>query len=44
MSGVTPMQRYLFDLTGYLHLKGAVNGAALESAQAAAEHYKHFLG
>ncbi len=37
MSGVTPMQRYLFDLTGYLHLKGAVDGAALESAQAAAE-------
>lgn len=31
------MQRYLFDLTGYLHLQGAVSGVDLERAQAAAE-------
>ena len=34
-SGMTPSQRYLFDLTGFLHVRGAVRGAELEAAQAA---------
>ena len=32
---MTPEQRYLFDVTGYLHIKGAVTGDALKAAQAA---------
>ena len=35
-SGMTPSQRYLFDLTGFLHIRG-VRGAELEAAQAAIE-------
>ena len=30
---MTPEQRYLFDVTGYLHIEGAVKGAALKEAQ-----------
>eukprot|EP01050_Picozoa_sp_SAG11_P032206 SAG11_NODE_10357_length_837_cov_1.306233_2_plen_107_part_00 len=36
-SGMTPSQRYLFDLTGFLHIRGAVSGAELEAAQTAIE-------
>ena len=32
-------QRYLFDLTGYLHLEKAIRGEELAEAQAAAERY-----
>ena len=28
---MTPEQRYLFDVTGYLHIKGAVKGEALKA-------------
>ena len=28
---MTPEQRYLFDVTGYLHIKGAVRGLAVEA-------------
>ena len=34
---VTPTDRYLFDMTGYLHIRGAVRGDALAAAQDAAE-------
>jgi hypothetical protein len=34
---MTPSQRYLFDLTGFLHIRGAVRGAELRAAQAAIE-------
>ena len=27
---MTPEQRYFFDLTGYLHLKGVLQGAELK--------------
>ena len=33
---MTPEQRYFFDLTGYLHLQGVVQGAELKAAQDAA--------
>ena len=36
---MTPEQRYLFDVTGYLHVEGAVTGDALEQAQEAADRY-----
>ena len=36
---MTPEQRYLFDVTGYLHIEGALTGADLEKAQAAADQY-----
>ena len=36
---MTPEQRYFFDLTGYLHLKGVVQGAELKAAQDAAQRY-----
>lgn len=29
---MTPEQRYLFDITGYLHIEGAVTGEALKKA------------
>ena len=34
---MTPEQRYLFDITGYLHIEGALTGSDLEQAQAAAD-------
>ena len=34
---VTPRDRYLFDLTGYIHIKSAVTGDALAAVQAAGE-------
>lgn len=36
---MTPEQRYFFDLTGYLHLKGVLQAAELQAAQAAAQRY-----
>ena len=36
---MTPEQQYLFDVTGYLHIEGALTGADLEKAQAAADQY-----
>ena len=36
---MTPEQRYLFDVTGYLHIENAVSGEALKAAQAAADAY-----
>ena len=36
---MTPEQRYLFDITGYLHIKGAVTGKDLEKVQEAATRY-----
>ena len=36
---MTPEQRYLFDVTGYLHIKGAVKGEALKAAQSAVDRY-----
>ena len=36
---MTPEQRYFFDLTGYLHLKGVLQGAELKAAQDAAQRY-----
>ena len=36
---MTPEQRYLFDVTGYLHLENALNAAELRAAQDAAERY-----
>ena len=38
---MTEEQRYLLDLWGYLHIKGAFGGKELEDAQAAAERYVH---
>ena len=39
LSGMTPEQRYFFDLTGYLHLEGVLQGAQLAAAQEAAQRY-----
>ena len=36
---MTPEQRYLFDVTGYLHLKNALTDEELKAAQAAANEY-----
>ena len=36
---MTPEQRYLFDVTGYLHIEGVLTGSDLETAQAAADRY-----
>ena len=36
---MTPEQRYLFDVTGYLHLKNVLGAEELENAQKAAERY-----
>ena len=36
---MTPDQRYFFDLTGYLHLRGVLSAAELAPAQAAADRY-----
>ena len=36
---MTPEQRYLFDVTGYLHLKNVMSDAELRAAQEAAEEY-----
>src|SRR5438105_1000423 len=36
---MTPEQRYMFDLTGYLHLKDVVSGDDLSKAQEAADRY-----
>ncbi len=38
---MTPEQRYLFDVTGYLHINGAVKGDTLKEAQAAVDRYIH---
>ena len=34
---MTPEQRYLFDVTGYLHLKNVMTDKELKAAQAAAK-------
>ena len=36
---MTPEQRYFFDVTGYLHLEGVLQGTALADAQEAAQRY-----
>ena len=36
---MTPEQRYLFDVTGYLHLENAIQGEELKAAQVAADTY-----
>jgi hypothetical protein len=36
---MTPEQRYFFDVTGYLHLKGVIKDDELKAAQAAADRY-----
>ena len=36
---MTPDQRYFFDLTGYLHLEGVLQGEELQKAQEAAQRY-----
>ena len=36
---MTPDQRYYFDLTGYLHLRGVLSPEELAPAQAAADRY-----
>ena len=36
---MTPEQRYLFDVTGYLHLQNVLSGKELQKAQDAAERY-----
>ena len=36
---MTPEQRYLFDITGYLHIEGAITGKDLKQAQEAATRY-----
>ena len=36
---MTPEQRYLFDITGYLHIEGAIIGDDLKKAQEAATRY-----
>ena len=36
---MTPEQRYLFDLTGYLHLKNVLTGETLRKCQEAVESY-----
>ncbi len=36
---MTPEQRYLFDLNGYLHLRGALSDGELRAAREAAERY-----
>ena len=38
---MTPEQRYLFDVTGYLHIEGAVKGDALKATQEAVDRYIH---
>ena len=36
---MTPIQRYLFDTTGYLHIKNALTADELEKAQEAVRRY-----
>ena len=36
---MTAEQRYLFDITGYLHIEGAVTGQKLKTVQEAANRY-----
>ena len=36
---MTPKQRYLLDVTGYLHLKNVLNPLELKKAQEAADRY-----
>jgi len=36
---MTPEQRYLFDMTGYLHIEGAVTGENLKDVQEVANQY-----
>ena len=36
---MTPQQRYFFDLTGYLHLEGVLQGEELKAAQDATQRY-----
>ena len=36
---MTPEQRYLFDVQGFLHLKGAIAPDEVQRARAAAERY-----
>ena len=36
---MTPEQRYLFDLNGYLHLRNALSDDELSAAREAAERY-----
>ena len=36
---MTPKQRYLFDVTGYLHLENVITGDALAEASEAVDRY-----
>ena len=36
---MTPEQRYFFDLTGYLHLRGVLSESELRPAQDAGQRY-----
>ena len=36
---MTPKQRYLFDITGYLHLENVITGDALAEASEAVDRY-----
>ena len=36
---MTPEQRYVFDATGYLHLRKVISGDELQEAQDAADRY-----
>jgi len=36
---MTPEQRYLFDVTGYLHLKNALSPDELKAGQEATQRY-----
>ena len=37
--GMTPSQRFLLDMNGFLHLRDVLQGEELEAAQTAAERY-----
>ena len=39
--GMSPQQRFLLDLNGFLHLKSVLQGEELETARAAAIRYTH---
>ena len=41
---MTPEQRFLVDMTGYLHLPNALSAAELSAAQEAAERYEAQIG
>ena len=44
MMEMTPEQRFLVDMTGYLHLPAVLKGPELKAAQEAAERYEDQIG